>query len=83
MFATINIKLVNWAHKTSLAPTTFYSSACTRHENESFICVLSVSILSLFRFNFGAVPTMWYFFFSYYYEQMINSIQKQKYIIAV
>ena len=43
---------------------TFYRSTCTKLGKWEVLCVLGVSILPLstiFLFDFGTVPTVWYF----------------------
>jgi hypothetical protein len=53
-------------NKTSLTPTLFIEMSVPSHESEqSCICVLGVSIMSLsgiFLLGFGTVPTVWCFF---------------------
>ena len=57
-------------HKTSLKPPLFMELLVPRYDSErSCICVLEVSILPLSTiliFDFGNVPTVWYFCISFY-----------------
>ena len=64
----ISLRVDVWAHQTSLIPSLFYGlPAPSQGMTRSCICVLVVSILSLFTIfvmDFGIVPTVWYFVLS-------------------
>ena len=56
-------------HESSLTSLVLIE-VCRQVNKQSFICVLEVSILSLSTiiiFDFGIVPTAWYFFFFSFY----------------
>jgi hypothetical protein len=57
-----------WAHTTNLTLPLFIEVSLPSQESEqSYICVIGVSILPfsfLLIFDFGIVPTVWYFCFS-------------------
>jgi len=62
-----------WAHKTSLTPPLFFKclSQLNQESEQSCICAFEVSILHLSMiliFDFGIVPTVWYFFVFYSFE---------------
>ena len=53
-----------WAHIASLTPPLSIEVSVLSQESEhSCICVLGESILMIFLFDFGTLPTVCYFFF--------------------
>jgi hypothetical protein len=61
------ILMVMSYHESSLTSPVFIE-VCRQVNKQSFICMLGVSILSLSTiiiFDFGIVPTAWYFFFHF------------------
>ena len=53
-----------WAHKTSLTPTTFYWSACTKPEKWAviYLCVRGIDFASFCNFSIGFWWYFWFFF---------------------
>ena len=61
-----------WVHKTTSAPPLCYRIAVFQTGNIewSCVCLLEKSVLPLstiFIFDFGIVPTVWYFCYSFHY----------------
>ena len=61
-----------WVHKTTLAPPLCYRIAVFQTGNIewSCVCLLEKSVLPLSTiliFDFGIVPTVWYFCYSFHY----------------
>ena len=56
-----------WVHRFSLTPLPYFEVPVSSQENERpCICVLEISILllsTILIFDFGIVPTVWYFWF--------------------
>ena len=88
----ISLRVKIWAHKTSAFPGLFIDMHVPTQECErSCICILGVSILPLptiFIFDFGIVPTMWYSLFFILFQlksqsmfcSWVLSLESMKYV---